>query len=494
MWILSYQQLLDVEQFTASQQSTTLSQLMERAGRACFEVLLRNIQPGCRVHVFCGSGNNGGDGLVVARHLLENEVPCFVYLNADRTHCSDLFEEQLSLIQMDFPKFIMKWEDFTSEITNSCDILVDALLGAGCTGPLRSGLQEIIFLMNQSQGIKVSLDLPSGLSVDAHMSVEGIFKAEYTLVLGAWKRNLLHPEYAEYCGTLIFVPIGLEFPEGLRSIYGCTVDTESVRSIYRSRSNFSHKGDYGKSFLIGGSLSMCGALLLAVRASLRSGSGYTYAVGPDECRVVLQTAAPEAIFLDKDDFEADQVHQVFGIGPGMGTGAESLALLRHLLQNSCFPVVLDADALNLIGQNRELMELIPPMSILTPHPKEFDRLFGLHASSFARLDTALQIAKKNKIIVVVKGHRTQIVCPDGNIYYNLSGNAALAKAGSGDVLTGVITSLMAQNYDPIQAAVLGVWIHGRSAELVSLTKGIESVVASDIIEGLCLVYSELNAL
>lgn len=347
-------------------------------------------------------------------------------------------------------------------------------------------IAEVISILNEITLYKVSVDIPSGLYADSNAEDDAvIFNSDETLSFQFWKKNFLHPETGKFCGKVNILPIGLneDFIQN-ENTENFSVDQDFVSEIFRPRENFSHKGSFGKSVLVAGSLGKIGAAVLAVNAAMRSGSGITFAHAPYCGYTALQSVCPEAMFISAGENFVSNFNvpddAVCGIGPGLGTHTQTEAAFKSFLQNHKKPAVLDADALNLIAQNPQYLDLIAADSILTPHPKEFDRLFGESKDSFERTEKAKEYSEKLGIVIVLKDHHTQTV-NNKMVYYNLTGNSGMAKGGSGDVLTGIITALLAQKYSSVHAAILGVWIHGKAGDLAAGKLSKESMLASDLI-------------
>jgi ADP-dependent NAD(P)H-hydrate dehydratase / NAD(P)H-hydrate epimerase len=324
-----------------------------------------------------------------------------------------------------------------------------------------------------------------------------IFKADVTLTFQCWKKSFLHPETGSYAGKVVVLDIKLDqkFLETTQSD-DFVIDDELITRIFKPRNHFSHKGNYGKSVIAGGSYGKMGAVVLAVKSALNAGSGLTFVLAPDCGYDILQTSCPEAMFINGGEKVISRIeiqeNTVYGIGPGLGTEDATEKSLLIFLESYHSPLVLDADALNIISKEKNRLDLIPEKSIITPHPKEFERLFGTTENSFERLSLARKKASELKIIIVLKDHHTQIITPEGRVYYNITGNSGLAKGGSGDILTGIITSLLAQKYSSEEAAVLGVWLHGKSADFAAEKYSKESMQPSNVIQELGNVFLELN--
>ncbi len=496
MKIFTTDQIQQADQFTIAQEPITSTHLMERAAQVCSIWLLFHLKTKNQFAIFCGNGNNGGDGFAIARmlYLKGKDVKVFTYLQQP-------FSDDAK-INLDKLKNFSGIEIFDLENTNPSDLLdkdiiIDALLGSGLNRNVEGKLTHLINTINTLPNYKVAIDLPSGIYADKNIEKDAVvLQVDETLSFQFWKKAFLHPETEKICGQVHILDIGIH-PDFTRNTpsKSFVIDDQSVRKMYKPRFRFSHKGNYGKACIIGGSFGKIGAIILSVKAALRTGSGLTYALAPKCGYDIIQSTCPEAMYLYGggnfvDNFKVEEDFCI-GIGPGLSTNDEVQRYLVQFLENYLQPLVLDADALNIISLEPERLKLIPKNSILTPHPKEFARLFGNTKDSFDRLHLAIEKAKEMQIYIVLKDHRTQIITPDAEVFYNINGNVGLAKGGSGDVLTGIITSLLAQGYPPKEAAIFGVWLHGKAADLAVEETAEESLIASDVINSISKVFLKL---
>lgn len=498
MKIFSSTQIRAWDQATIENEPISAYLLMERAATACYQWMTENLCLEKKVYIFCGNGNNGGDGMAIARMLYLKGIEVYVFLDENQVYFSPNAETNLLKLKQfsgisiyDFSKINLL--DIPEDV-----VFIDALFGTGLNRELTGKVAELITFLNTKKTRKISIDLPSGLFPDKSPNRDAIiFNAEDTLSFQAWKRTFMHPETGKHCGRIHILDIGLDlnFIEKAKSYY-YSVDLPHIKKMYIPRPAFSHKGDFGKTCIVGGSFGKIGACVMATKAALRTGSGITFALAPKCGFYILQNACPQAMFLYGGEdhlthFVLDEDF-TYGIGPGLGTDPETeTALIDFLLQQKK-PLVLDADALNILSKNPDYLNHLPENTILTPHPKEFERLFGKAKDSFERLTLAQEKSKALKIIIVLKDHHTQTCCPDGEIYYNTSGNAGMAKGGSGDVLTGIITALLAQGYSPKDAAIFGVWLHGKAADLALAQQSMESLLPTDGIAYLSQVFQLLQ--
>lgn len=488
-------QIKACDAFTIAHEPISSLALMERAAQKCADYLSNRFSAEVAMAIFCGKGNNGGDGLAIARLLYFKGYNVKVFYESAGSFSEDARANFHRLKEISGVE-LLDFKAAEGYQFQEKDIIVDALFGSGLNQPLIEPFTALISYLNSLPNYRISIDIPSGLYTDK-ISESVVFNADETLSLQFWKRAFLHPETGSHCGKIIVLDIGLLpdcLPDG--SYTNHSVDEEIAKNIYRPRRAFSHKGSYGKAALFAGSYGKIGAAVLATQAAVRTGSGLTYILAPDCGYDILQSKVPEAMFVCSGENKAENFfvpeNAVVGIGPGLGTDPKTESALQKLLEDLQLPSVVDADALNLVAKDINLLEKLPKNSILTPHPKEFERLFGKTADSFERLEKAKNISTEKQLIIILKDRFTQTVLPDGRVFYNTSGNAGLAKGGSGDALTGILTALLAQGYPPEEAAVFGVWLHGRAADIAVRSIAQESLTASDVIEYISNVYLELQ--
>lgn len=488
--ILNASQIRAWDAFTIEHEPIKSIDLMERAALACFHWLEMKDLTSRSFQIFCGKGNNGGDGLALGRILLQAGARVDIYVLSPENMGTADFQYNL-LRWKDFSTREIHWlnesKDFPTLVSNS--VVIDALFGSGLNRPLEGINALLINYLNEHAKEIISIDLPSGLMSDTLELGVPIIQASHTLSFQSPKLAFYFPENEKFIGEIHLLDIGLS--EGfLHQVVPeiSLINQELVEKIYKPRQRFSHKGTFGHALLLAGSYGKTGAALLAAKACMHSGVGLL-TVGVPQCAyLILQVGLPEAMVTsDQKKNKLATImpnysnYQAVGIGPGIGTEKKTRQwLLNQLLVIQC-PLVLDADALNAIA-HEEKWHCIPKNSILTPHPKEFDRLFGLCQNSQERILKAIEKAKELSCIVVLKGHHTLIATSEGEVWFNTTGNAGMATGGSGDVLTGIITSLLAQGYVSKDAALLGVWLHGKSGDIASKRHGQEALVASHIIE------------
>lgn len=489
MKILSARQIKEWDQFTIQNEPITSLQLMERAAGKCADWLVNNNWLRNTFHIFCGKGNNGGDGLAIARLLLHKGAVVNIYILEHGHKGTEEFQHNLhALHSLTTSLHFIQSPDFFP-LLNSTDIVIDALYGIGLNRPLEGTEAQLISYINQTGATVISIDIPSGMFADASSRDLTVIRAQHTLTFQCMKPCFMLDENAEYFGEVHVLDIDLhaDFLKIVPAIYELT-DTAVVRRIYKQRNDFSHKGKFGHALLLVGSTGKMGAAVLCAEACLRSGTGLLTCHIPAEGRNIMQISVPEAMV--EADQDPDMITAVpgellryaaIGIGPGLGI-QEQTALLIQLLKTADQPMVLDADALNILSIKQNLDTIIPSGSILTPHPKEFERLFGKSTNAFERIKLASEKASDLNTVIVLKGHRTLIAAPDGTLFFNSTGNSGMAKGGSGDALTGILTGLLAQGYEAKEAAILGVYIHGLAGDLAVQTQSKESLLTRDLIQ------------
>lgn len=506
MKIFSASQIKNWDAFTIENEPIPSIDLMERAATACCKWLIGKNFGAFHFRIFCGKGNNGGDGLAIARMLIEHKCLVTIYILEFGKIGSDDFQtnlERLHPLTTDI-HFIQSAEFFP--VINFTDIVIDALFGTGLNKPLEGISKALVQHINQSKCTIVSIDLPSGLFADISSKKKSVINASLTLSFQNYKLAFLLPENENYCGEIHLLHIGLHpvFEENETANFEL-IDKELIKTIYKPRSKFAHKGTYGHAALLCGSNGMMGAAVLSSLACLRSGVGKLTAYIPKCGYTVLQTTAPEAmcVVAGEDHILSAPGIEKFntvGIGPGIGIHPSHKKLIAEIFAKVKTHMVIDADALNIIAENKELFKTIPANSIITPHPKEFERLFGKtentslpDSQNFERLELAKQKSKEYQIYIILKGHYSFISTPDGAGYFNSTGNAGMATAGSGDVLTGIITGFLAQGYAPLEAVLLAVYLHGSAGDIAASKISMEAIIATDIINCLGDAFKQIQS-
>ncbi len=498
MKLLNTSQIREWDQYTIQQERISSINLMERAASACADWIREHFY-GHSFDFFCGIGNNGGDGLAIARLLTNMGIRGRVFIvNTGGKKTADFLTNLDRLKTTRATDLIELNPGAPLPALSSPSIIIDALLGTGLNRPIEGFTGEIINYINSLPNQVVAIDMPSGLQSDADSGAAPIIEAEHTLTFQNFKLGLLMPANEVYFGQVHVLDIGLDpgYLATVESRYEL-IDKLLFHSFYKPRKNYAHKGNFGHALIIAGSYGKMGAAVLSTKACLRSGTGLVSAHIPGEGVYIMQTSAPEA--MCNADHDAQIISEIgypldrysaIGAGPGIGLHLSTQGLLQFVLSKYKKPLVLDADALNILSENKSWLNLIPENSIITPHPKEFSRLFGEQSNNFERIEIALQQAALLKIIIVLKGHRTFIATPDGKGYFNTTGNSGMATGGSGDVLTGIITGLLAQQYAPIEAAIMGVSLHGLAGDKAAARYGMEAMIAGDIIEHLKFIDTD----
>ena len=483
-----------LDAYTIEHEPLQSIQLMERAATALTEAICSRWDTETPVVVFAGPGNNGGDALAVARMLAEKGYKIEIFLFNTKGELSPDCQENKELLEiMDEIKFHEITSQFAPPTLTVDHLVIDGLFGSGLNKPLSGGYAAVVKYINASSATVVAIDIPSGLMGEENtFNVKtNIIRADVTLSLQLPKLSFLFAENAEFIGEwdLLDINLSQEGIEELDTNYEM-LEAEDIRSLIKPRNKFAHKGSFGHALLIAGSRGMAGASVLAARACLRSGVGLLTVHAPICNNDILQTAIPEAIVeqdvseicfavpTDADDYQA------IGIGPGLGRSEETEAALLEQLSSCQTPLVVDADALNILANHRHALNNLPKGSILTPHPKELERLVGKCQDSYERLTKAIELAHTAKVHIVLKGANSAIITPNGKCFFNPTGNPGMATAGSGDVLTGIILALLAQGYAADEAAKIGTFVHGLAGDFARKKTGVISLMAGDIINNL----------
>jgi hydroxyethylthiazole kinase-like uncharacterized protein yjeF len=497
MKILSAKQIKELDDFTIKHEPISSVDLMERASQLFVQWLTAKFNKNKKIKIFCGPGNNGGDGLAVARILLGQSYKVDVYiLNSDK-FSKDFLENKSRLEKLIKPHLIKNPLEFPS--FNENEIIIDAIFGSGLTRPAEGLFAGAISAINKSGSTIISIDIASGLYCNEHTSENAVIQPAYTISFQLPKLAFLLPENEIFVGEWHSIDIGLDkdYIEKLASQNFFT-NKDSIKGWVKKRTKFSHKGTYGRALIISGSYGMMGAVILAAKSCLRTGAGLCRTYIPKCGYEIMQSALPENMVLTDPDFESIteipelNPYNAIGVGPGLGEKDKTKEALKVLFKRTRLPLVIDAGALNIIASDKSMFEIIPPNSILTPHPKEFERLAGPSSNDFERLNILKLMAKKIKCFIVLKGAYTVVATPGGELHFNSTGNPGMATAGSGDVLTGVITSLLSQGYEPLKAAILGVYVHGYAGDAAALKLSGASLMATDIIESIPSFYRDFQ--
>lgn len=483
--------------------------LMERAAYEAVALMKNRITKTDKILAVCGPGNNGGDGIAAGRILYLQGYQVAILFIGDEEKAGELLKLQLQMAR----NLGIYFEN--SNKLSEYNIIIDALFGIGLTRPVTGEYARVINAINENAEVVYSLDIPSGICADSGAVLGVAVKADYTVTFGYQKLGLLLYPGADYAGRITVADIG--FPDSALGQAGTLYSYYEVGDLKRipPRSNYSNKGTYGKILVIAGSKGMSGAAYLSAKAAYRMGAGLVKLLTSKDNRIILQTSLPEAIFAAYDEEETTEIEEarkqdlirhlswadVIVIGPGLGLNELSFELLQTVIKEAKVPVIIDADAITLLGRYLDerggtseerlqaLSSILPENTILTPHLMEFSRLNGIPISEISNnlIDT-VERCSYNNLIYVIKDARTIIARGDER-YINISGNNGMATGGSGDVLTGIIAALIGQGMSPYEAACLGVYLHGLSADAAAEQKGQYSMMASDIIE---FIYAMLK--
>ena len=505
MKIFSAQDLHKIDQSTIEQEPISSLDLMERAASAIVYEIISHFPRNKHICIFAGPGNNGGDALAIARLLLVEGYNPQTYLFNTASRLSDECQANYDRLKAEFPNAFLDEvvKTFRPPHLTADTLVIDGLFGSGLNKPLAGGFTSLVEYINDSESYVISIDIPSGLMCDWMQKTDTrhIIKAHITYTFQYPKLSFFFRENAPYIGKWQVLDIGLktDATTDMASRFYC-VESSDVANLLRPRDRFADKFSFGHGLLVGGRYGMVGATVMAAKAAMRSGIGLTTVHAPRCANIILQTAVPEALFEpDADDFVCSEInlnsrYTALGIGPGLGHGSKQTSFLRNLiLDNIKLPTVFDADALHILSRHKDLLDLLPAGSIITPHMGEFERLFECVIDSDShRLQQAIAKANLYNIIIVLKGAHTAVVSPKGEVYINTSGNNGMATAGSGDVLTGIITSFLAQGYEPLKAAILAVYLHGQAGDMAASESSEEAMTAQDIIANLGKAFRKLR--
>ncbi len=503
MKILSTDQIREADAYTIKNEPIASIDLMERAATRCYKWIRKRTESSQQVKVVCGPGNNGGDGLVVARLLAGKDYPVEVFILRFTDKTSDDFATNLErLREMKIVKITDLTEDDPLPPVDSDDLVIDAIFGSGLTRPVKGWLAKVVKHINESGCITVAIDTPSGLFSDENSTGKdgAIIEADYTLTFQFPKLAFLFPENDRFVGRWYVLNIGL------MQAYTDQVETDNhllehldATQLVKSRNKFDHKGMYGHALLIAGGYGKMGAAVMAAQAALRSGAGLVTAHIPKTGYDIIQTALKECMVSVDESEDVFSKHpdlgayNAIGVGPGIGKAPKTQNALKLLIQNTQQPMLFDADAINILGENKTWISFVPPNSIFTPHPKEFERLAGKSSNNFDQHQLQREFSVKHQVYVILKGGNTCISTPHGTCFFNPTGNPGMATGGSGDVLTGILLGLLAQNYPPLHACTLGVYLHGLAGDLAARKNSQPAMIAGDITDMLGKAYKKLRS-
>lgn len=502
MKIFTSQAIKQIDKATCNARNIDSLELMEQAASAISVEIMSKFRPGKRIVVIAGPGNNGGDALATARMLIEQgfrNIEIFLF-NVKGKLSHDCDEERKRLITLDNVDFTEVTREFSPPDLSKNDVVLDGLFGSGLREPLQGGFKSLVEYVNESGAYVVSIDVPSGMfgEWNSECSQRYMIHADLTLAIEFPRLSFFFKEYEHVLGEIKYIDLELDAEAKKTTptdFY--LIEEKEIKNVLRPRAKFSCKRDYGSVLMFAGSMGMMGAAVMASKAAMRAGAGLVTVHSARTGMNTLQTAMPEVMF-EPDRSERNIVdmrihhdHRAVAVGPGIGVYDDTINALEGLLKNSKNPLVLDADALNCIARRPALLTMIPTMSVITPHAGEFDRLFGEHLNSEERLQKAIEMAQYYKIIIVLKGRYTAVIRPDGDVYFNPTGNPGMATAGSGDVLTGVIAAFISQGYKPEMAAAIGVFVHGKAGDIAAEKVGEFGLIATDIIDNIGIAIRQI---
>jgi len=488
MKIFSAKLTKEADNYTIKNEPIKSIDLMERAAKKCTSKIFEIYPKISEVVIFAGPGNNGGDGLAIARLLAKHKIRSDVFILNFTNNFSEDFKINLDRLKVcnDVKVSYLKTNANFPKI-NRKNIIIDAIFGSGLSRKLSGFPKKVVEGINMLKNDVIAIDIPSGLFSEEKNDIEKLaVEAKHTITFQYPFLSFMFSENEKYVGQFHVVDIGIskEFINKINSQF-YYIQKENI--ILKKRAKFSHKGTYGHAIIFAGTYGMAGASVLSVRAAHRVGVGLLTAAVPKCNREILHISSPETILqIDSSKKYLSDVpdlkrYSSLSIGSGIGFKKKTIQLLKNIIDNFKKPIVFDADAITILSENKEWLNNVPNNSIFTPHPKEFERLVGKSSNDFERLQMQISFAEKYNVIVVLKGANTSIALPNGEIYFNSTGNAGMATGGTGDVLTGVIVSLLAQNYNPKQAAIFGVYLHGLAGDIAKNKFGQNSLIASDII-------------
>jgi len=484
--IINAQQIRDADAYTINKESISSIDLMERASQAFVEEFLRYPVEDKKIAVICGTGNNGGDGFAIARMLIQQNLnvhPFLIQFSETLSH-----DGQINFSRLQNVTIIKTKQEIPS--FESFHIIIDALLGSGMNRPAMGLVGNSIEAINSAKKTIFSVDIPSGLFCDEISQDGSIIQSAHVISFQRPKYSFFFPENNSYIKNWKIIDIGLDEPFIQQQESSYFVLDHEIAELLKPRERYSHKGTYGHALLVAGSHGKMGAALLAAKGCLRSGVGLLTTYIPKTAYQIMQTSVPEAMCITDENetiitsFPSLSNYNVIGIGPGLGTHPMSIKMMSELLKQQNTPMIIDADAINILSNKDHLIQQLPKDSILTPHLKEFDRLVGASYNALERFEKQRKFSLDHQCIVVLKDAHTCISDTKGNLYFNTSGNPGMATGGSGDVLTGIITGLVAQAYSSLEAALLGVYYHGVAGDMAAETRGQIGLTASDIVEHL----------
>jgi ADP-dependent NAD(P)H-hydrate dehydratase / NAD(P)H-hydrate epimerase len=502
MKVLTIEQIRDGDSFTIKNEPIADIDLMERAATELFSWVSANTDPAGKIKIFCGCGNNGGDGFALGRMLVHagNKVEIFLVRHAAKLSpsCEINYQRISEIKQVEVTEIS---ENSSLPAIRENDYVIDSIFGSGLTRPAIGLVEKVVDHINKNKAIVISVDVPTGFFCDSSNTGNNnaIIKADYTLTFQFPKFGFFFPENEFYLGKWKVLPIGIH-PDYIQSVQSINhfLLADDIHKIIKKRTKFSHKGTYGHGLLIAGSYGKMGAAVLAASAGLKSGAGLITAHIPGKGNTIMQTAVPAAMVnIDSHKKVFSELPYLSGysaiaVGPGIGTHERTQSALKLLIQDTTTELIIDADAINILAENKTWISFVPKKSIFTPHPKEFERLVGKSSNSFERNEMQREFSIKHQVYVVLKGAHTAISCPDGTCYFNSTGNPGMATGGSGDVLTGILLGLKSQGYSSLETCLIAVYIHGLAGDIAMEKSGVLSMTAVDIRKGLGKAFKKFE--
>ncbi len=491
MKIFKSEQVSEIDTYTIENEPIRSIDLMERAADIFVYWFTRHFSNSGTIFIICGPGNNGGDGIAIARILHQRNYRVKAYLLRFTRNLSADCEENINRLKaLEAALYAELDEDSDLPSVQNGDVIIDAIFGSGLSRTVEGFPAKVIHFVNQSPAVTVSVDIPSGLFGEDNRDniPENIIQADYTVTFQFPFLSFFFADNDKFTGIWTAVPIGLH-PAAIADMksYYTALEMADIQPILKEREKFSHKGTYGHALIIAGSYGMMGAAVLTTHACLRTGAGLVTAHVPRLGYNIIQTALPEALVsIDQSDIQFTEIENLssftaLGIGPGLSQRTNTARGFYELIKKAGIPMVVDADALNILSANPDWMDKLPEHTILTPHPGEFDRLAGKSISSYERHLKQLHLAKRYKVIIILKGANTIIAAPDGKAWINTTGNPGMSTGGSGDVLTGMLVSFLAQGYKPVEASLAAVFLHGLAGDLALREESMESLISGDIV-------------
>jgi len=494
--VFSSKQLKFLDQKTIEKQRITSLKLMKKACDAFLKWFEPRFSKSDRIKIFCGSGNNGGDALCISRMLLERNYKVKVFFfQAKKTptkeclfHLEELKKKKILIYDIN---------NISIKNINDSDVIIDGIFGYGLSRKLNEPLIKLINHINSLSAIKISIDMPSGIPTEK--VIDSVFiHSDFTITFQTPKLSFYFQEYLSFIGEIVILNLGLD-KELIKKLdpIAYLIEQSDIKVKLFDRKLNSHKGTFGHGLIIAGGKGKMGACIMACKAALKSGIGLLTSYVPGVGENIIQTSVPEAMLItDKSNIKITSFpkldsYKVIGIGPGIGISKKTQDAIIEFFQTVSIPIVVDADAINILSKNKRMLNYLPKNSILTPHPKEFERLAGKYKDSFERISLQKDLSKKYQINILVKGAFTTMSDIQGNLFINTTGNPGMATGGSGDVLTGIITGLMGRGYKPFIAMLIGVYIHGMSGDLAKKDLGEESLIATDLIHNLPKAFKKL---